>query len=202
MDCPRFTSRIAALTLTFVGLTSGIGQVADPVAKATTSVQDRHTIEEFQRSAKAYLAIQHNAPSKAHLKRTTDVEDIEKRRQELKKIIREARPGAKQGDIFTQRVAALICKLLADAMSGPDGATLRQSLQHAEPVAAAQAMKISVNGDYPNLHGQPLQSAPGSFLQHLPVLPKGLEYRMVGSTLVLRDTEANIVADYLPNALR
>jgi hypothetical protein len=63
-------------------------------------------------------------------------------------------------------------------------------------------MKIAVNGDYPNLNGQPLQSAPASLLQHLPVLPKGLEYRMVGSTLVLRDTEANIVVDYLSNAIR
>jgi hypothetical protein len=202
MDYLRLTSRIAAVTLTIVGLTSGIGQVADPVVKATASVQDRHTIEEFERSAKAYLAIQHNAPSSAHLKRTTDVEDIEMRRQELKKIIREARPNAKQADIFTQPVAALIRKLLADTTSGPDGATLRQSLQHGEPVAAAEAMKISVNGDYPNLHGQPLQSAPGSLLQHLPVLQKGVEYRMVGSTLVLRDTEANLVVDYLPNALR
>ena len=202
MDCPGLTSRIAALTLTLVGLGTGNGQVADPTTKATMSVQERQTITEFQRTAKAYLAIQHNAPSEAHLKRTTDVEDIEKRRQELKNIIREARPSAKQGDIFTPPVAALIRKLLADAMSGPDGATLRQSLQHAEPVAAAEAVKISVNGDYPNLHGQPLQSAPGSFLQHLPIVPKGLEYRMVGSTLVLRDSEANIVVDYLPNALR
>ncbi len=202
MDCTSLTSRIAVLALTIVGLTTGKGQVADPTAKATMSAQERQTVAEFQRTAKAYLAIQHNAPADAHLKRTTDVQDIEKRRQELKRIIREARPIAKQGDVFTQPIAALIRKLLADAMSGPDGATLRQSLQHAEPVVAAEALKISVNGDYPNLHGQPLQSAPGSLLQHLPLLPKGLEYRLVGSTLVLRDTEANIVADYLPNALR
>jgi hypothetical protein len=35
----------------------------------------------------------------------------------------------------------------------------------------------------------------------LPKLPKELEFRFVGSTLILRDTKANIIADILPNAL-
>jgi len=46
-----------------------------------------------------------------------------------------------------------------------------------------------------------LQSTPPTLLLNLPELPKGLEYRILGRELVLRDTDANIVVDYIPNAL-
>jgi hypothetical protein len=58
-----------------------------------------------------------------------------------------------------------------------------------------------VNAVYPNVHGQPLQSAPPTLLANLPILPRGLEYRVAGRTLALRDTEANLVVDILPDAL-
>jgi hypothetical protein len=35
----------------------------------------------------------------------------------------------------------------------------------------------------------------------LPELEDGLEYRVLNRELVLRDTQANIVVDYVPNAL-
>jgi len=38
-------------------------------------------------------------------------------------------------------------------------------------------------------------------LKILPTLPKGLEYCIAGKTLALRDSAANMVVDYLPNAL-
>jgi hypothetical protein len=179
-----------------------MGQVADPAAKAALSPTDQKTIKSFQHAAKAYLDIQSNAPSQAQLRQTTDVGDIDKRREAQKQAIRTARPNAKQGDLFTPPVAALFRMLLARAVDGSRGNRVRRSLQAGEPRAAAESPQIAVNGDYPNQDGQPLQSAPATLLQHLPVLPKGLEYRMVGRMLVLRDTEANIVVDYLPNALK
>ncbi len=91
---------------------------------------------------------------------------------------------------------------MAKAVEGPDGVEVRRSLQSVNSATAAQSAQIAVNRDYPNQEGQPLQSAPATLLQNLPVLPKGLEYRMVGRILVLRDTEANLVVDYLPNALK
>jgi len=154
----------------------------------------------FLRTAKAYLAVEHNAPSEAQLKPTTDIAQLEERRGALRRIMIAARPDAKQGDLFTPPVAALFRKPIAQAIDGPSGDKVRRSLQGAEPIAAAEAARIAVNRDYPNQNGQPLQSAPATLLQCLPVLPKGLEYRMVGSILVLRDTEANLVVDFLPNA--
>jgi hypothetical protein len=42
---------------------------------------------------------------------------------------------------------------------------------------------------------------PPTMLQTLPPLPKGLEYSIAGNTLALRDTNANLVVDFLPDAL-
>jgi len=195
---PMITSGLIAMTLTLARIAPG--QVADVTVKSSLSAADQKTIDSFLRSAKVYLAIQHNAPSQTKLKPTTDVAEIEGRRKALRQIIVAARPNAKQGDLFTPPVADLFRRLMTSALNGSDGSNIRRSLEHAEPVASTQSAQIAVNRDYPNQHGQPLQSAPATLLQHLPMLPKGLEYRMVGNILVLRDTEANIVVDYLPNA--
>jgi hypothetical protein len=195
-----FASGFTALALAGASLASG--QVASPAAKALLSAGDQKTITAFLSAAKAYLAIDHSAPSQAKLKPTTDVAELEQRRHALRQIMIAARPNAKQGDLFTPSVADLIRKLMAQAMDGPDRNKVRRSLQDAEPIAAAEAAQIAVDHDYPNQNGQPLQSAPATLLQCLPVLPKGLEYRMVGNILVLRNTEANLVVDYLPNAYK
>ena len=180
----------------------GLGQVTDPSAKAALSADDQKIIKSFQHAAKSYLDIHSDAPAQAQLKQSGDVADLDKRREALKRAIRTARPNARQGDLFTPQVAALFRKLLSKAMRGSKGIAVRRSLQDAEPTTAAESPQIAVNHDYPNQDGQPLQSAPATLLQHLPVLPKGLEYRKVGEILVLRDTEANIVVDFLPNAFK
>jgi hypothetical protein len=176
------------------------GQGANPVKNVSLSAADKKTVASFLNAAKAYLAIEHKAPSETKLKSKSDVAELEKRRLALRQFMVAARPNAKQGDLFTPPVANLFHKLMAQAMRGSDGNEIRHSLQSAEPVAAASAPQIAVNHDYPNQSGQPLQSSPATLLQGLPVLPKGLEYRMVGNILVLRDAEANLVVDYLPDA--
>jgi hypothetical protein len=60
-------------------------------------------------------------------------------------------------------------------------------------------MELQINQSYPE--EIPLQSTPPTLLLTLPELPKGLEYRILGRELVLRDSDANIVVDYIPNAL-
>jgi hypothetical protein len=198
----RFSVFSSFIVLTLACVTVAPGQITDPAAKAALSSEDQKTIKSFQHAAKSYLDIHDGAPAQAQLKQSGDVADLDKRRDALKQAIRTARPNAKQGDLFTPQVAALFRKLLAKAMRGSSGNAVRHSLQDAEPTTAAESSQIAVNHDYPNQEGQPLQSAPATLLQHLPILPKGLEYRMVGQILVLRDTEANIVVDFLPNALK
>jgi hypothetical protein len=80
-------------------------------------------------------------------------------------------------------------------MQGPRAARVRKSLKSAEPVT----IPLDVNQAYPS--SVPLQSTPASLLLNLPHLPKGLDYRIVGRRLVLRDVNANLIIDIIPDAL-
>jgi hypothetical protein len=42
---------------------------------------------------------------------------------------------------------------------------------------------------------------PPTLLSNLPKLPSGLEYRVVGSSLILLDGEAGLVVDFIPDIL-
>jgi hypothetical protein len=55
----------------------------------------------------------------------------------------------------------------------------------------------AVNMTYPP--EWPLQTFPPTLLFQLPQLPEELEYRFVDNALILRDTEANIVVDFMPD---
>jgi hypothetical protein len=56
-----------------------------------------------------------------------------------------------------------------------------------------------VNGPYPE--GVPLETMPPTLLGSFPKLPPELDYRFIGSTLVLRDVTANLIIDLMPNAI-
>ena len=68
------------------------------------------------------------------------------------------------------------------------------------PVVLAATVKFEVNATYPE--SQPLPTMPPNLLASLPKLPEDLEYRIIGRHLILRDVHANIIVDYIPNAIR
>lgn len=161
------------------------------------SKAQKDALKDFTKRAQAYESAEHNLPA-AQLKQTADVQELDKRRTDLRNAVQQSRPNAKQGDIFTPEAADVFRLLLGVTMAGERGKKIRASLDHAEPIAPAD---LRVNTVYPNTKGQPLQSVPPSLLANLPILPKGLEYRVAGRTLALRDTEANLCVDFLPDAL-
>ena len=48
---------------------------------------------------------------------------------------------------------------------------------------------------------EPLATTPANLLANLPQLPMDVEYRIVGRHLLLRDVDANIIVDFIYNAL-
>jgi hypothetical protein len=56
-----------------------------------------------------------------------------------------------------------------------------------------------VNGDYPS--AAPLATVPPMLLAQLPRLPEEVEYRFFDRHLILLDVDANLIVDYIPNAL-
>src|SRR5215475_7194386 len=150
--------------------------------------------EDLQKRAKQYLDFRKRVAGNAPRPTGTPAQ-ITDAQKKLADKIRVIRAGVKQGAIFTPEIADFVRQQIAASLKGDGGNKVRASLQHAEPVN----ITLQVNESYPE--NIPLQSTPPSLLLNLPELPKGLEYRLVGRELVLRDVDANIIVDYVPNAV-
>jgi len=156
---------------------------------------DAQIVRDFEARVAKYIDVRKkDAGSAPHP--TNSPEKIAETRQDVASKTRAIRSDAKQGNIFTPEIATYMRKRISQALSGPSGARIRASLRHAEPV---DGIHLRVNETYPQ--GVPLQSTPPSLLLTLPTLPDGLEYRIVGSNLILRDIEPNLVVDFLPNSI-
>jgi len=154
-------------------------------------------LQDFNKRVADYMKIHKTAEAQIHrLKPTDSAEAIARHESSLALRIREARPDAAPGNIFTPAIAGEFRRLIGISLKGPDAARIRESLRNAEPL---RTEPLPVNAAYPE--GLPLQSTPPSLLLNLPDLPKELEYRVVGHNLVILDREANLIVDGLSGAI-
>ena len=153
-------------------------------------------LEDFEARIRQYTRIQQQAETRLPALKPTDApEKIRNHEQLLAQAIRRERSQTKQGDVFAPEISREFQRLIGIARRGSETQHMRATLKHAEPVN----LTLHVNDDYPE--NVQLQTTPPTLLLNLPKLPPGLEYRVVGRTLVLRDTKANLIVDFIPNAL-
>jgi hypothetical protein len=123
--------------------------------------------------------------------------------------IRRQRSHSKQGDVFGRDVQPLLRRAVAEELRDPLALDTRHTLGQGNPGTAAgveqdrdiprRHIVLVVNDPYPP--GRSFSTMPARLLQRLPPLPTAIDYRFVGSALVLVDTRASLVIDYLPNAV-
>ena len=164
------------------------------LGQSSTAASPEQIAADLQGRAKQYLDFRKQVAGSTPKSNSTPSK-ITSAQNDLANKIRVARAGATQGEIFTPEITQYVRRQIASRLSGPDGKRIRASLRHAEPVN----ITLQINQSYPD--NVPLQSTPPSLLISLPQLPTGLEYRLVGKELVIRDVDANIVVDYMANAL-
>jgi hypothetical protein len=181
-------------------LLSAFASASDWLCRAQSplsSISDQKIISDFSKKAKDYINKEHML-AQSPMKPTSDVGKLQQARKQLREAVQQSRPNARQGVFFNADTADVFRKVLVNLLKGPEGKKIRTSLNHAEPGASTE---FKVNSEFPNQNGQPIQSVPPTVLKVLPELPKGLEYCIAGRTLALRDSAANLVVDYLPNAI-
>ncbi len=156
---------------------------------------DAATSADFEKRVADYMKLRQSAQSGLTTpKNTPSPTQLTEYQHQLAERIRNARPQAQPGDIFTPSIAAFFRHLMAQSINGPQGAQIRKSYERAEPI---RGVHVAVNQAYPD--GLPLQSMPPSLLLNLPKLPKELEYRFVDHELILRDIAANLIVDLIPD---
>ena len=127
----------------------------------------------------------------AVLMRASSATEIDFARRELAHRIGAARARAVRGDVFTPSVAGELIRRVRDQLDGNTWAALMDDNPGELP--------CEVNGRYPE--GMPLSRVPANLLSVLPSLPNGLEYRFLGRHLLLHDSAANLIVDYVPYVL-
>jgi hypothetical protein len=155
---------------------------------------DTVVIQDFENGVDEYVKLRKQVKL-PRLKTTNSAPAIADHERECARKIRAARQTAKQGDIFTPQICAEFRRLIGAGVQGLEATRVRQSLRHAEPVS----LRLRINALYPA--SVPLQSSPPTLLQNLPKLPPEVDYRVVGHDLVLRDVEANLIVDFMRNAI-
>jgi len=161
---------------------------AEAQALATMNVRLKEYVE-------LHLTLERSLPS---LPKEATPEQIDKNQRAFELLMREARATAKPGDIFTPEARPIIKRLLATIFGGPDGQQLKSSIMDENPVDPV-ALRLTVNCRYPD--SVPLTTVPPQVLQTLPKLTEDLEYRFIGDWLILLDTHAHVIADFIDNAL-
>jgi len=157
-------------------------QDADPRVKAMTDA--------FNKRVQEYMQVRQRAVSGFQpLKQDADQAEIAAREKALGEAIRTARAGAKRGDVFAAESAPMFRAATKEDFRRRSTKTKKlrlDELPHFHP---------EVNLTYPS--NWPLQTFPPTLLANLPKLPPELEYRFVDNALILRDTKANVVVDFL-----
>lgn len=167
-----------------------VGPLSPEDAAALGTMNDR--LKEY---LDLHLAIEKDLPG---LPENATPEQIDANQREFERRIREARASAKPGDIFTAEAEPVILRLLAAVFGGDAGRQLKASIMDENPLDP-DAFTLAVNKRYPD--SVPLTTVPPEVLQTLPALTEDLEYRFIGSAIILLDAHAHVIADYIEDAI-
>ena len=189
----QFLLRIALLA----GVWASTARGQEPVSaqeESESAAGYKQFLDRVHEYASLHKSIESTLPA---LKSTDLPEMITGRQQALARKIREARPNAKRGDIFTESAAKAFRRTIRDEFRGPHGKGARATIRQGEPLTK---IHLHVNEPYPD--GVPFTTVPPSLLLEFPKLPEQVvTYRIVGHDLILPDVEANLVLDRIPEII-
>jgi len=153
--------------------------------------------KEFLERVQVYVTLHKSVESTLPALKPTDLpEMITAHQLALARKIREARPNAKQGDIFTEDSRDAFGRTVHDEFRGPHGHGARTTIRQGEPLSKVH---LRVNEPYPD--GVPFTTVPPTLLLKFPKLPDQVAYRIVGHDLILLDVTANLVVDRIPEII-
>jgi hypothetical protein len=160
---------------------------------------DAELLVDFKKRIDDYMALHNKLEREAPpLKETKDPTKIKASQDVLAMKIREARKAARQGDIFTPEIRQLFRRLMYPEVKGREGRETKAAIT--EESHELKGVALKVNAEYPDK--APLMTVPPNILAALPKLPEDLEYRFVNRNMILLDTHANLIVDFVPNAIQ
>jgi len=161
-----------------------------PEARRQTALAD------FAARTQSYMDLRHLAaltvPEQAI---SADPGRIRWATDDLAAAIKTLRAGARQGDIFTPEIAAIVRTAIGAGCQDSYAELFAAVTEELDSPLAAPV----VHGRWPV--GVPVPTMPPDLLAELPWLPPGLQYRFVNRDVVLLDIDANLIVDLMPEAI-
>jgi K+-sensing histidine kinase KdpD len=192
-------SALAALFLAIspASLTAALtSQTAQQAQQANVSAKDRQAIAAFEKRVKEYVSLRERLEDQMpKLLEKSTAEQIAAHKTAFEEIVRKARVGAKQGDIFTPGAMSYIRMTIRNEFKGEELRKLRESVLEAD----TKGVPLKVNYPYPE--DKELTEIPATLLLKLPQLPKQVKYRFVNRNMLLVDRENGLIVDYMFKAL-
>jgi hypothetical protein len=184
----------------------------ETIAPPQTTEMDAETLRKFQHEVEEYVELRQSALKQIPPIATSSAPaQIEAHQKALTGAIIAYRKGAKRGEIFKPEVEAAIRRTLHREFASAQGPELLKGLKQGNPRVEGNPtprdpskevkppVTIAVNALYPD--SAPFSSVPPSLLLKLPLLPDQVRYRFIGRALILRDTDANVILDYIPDVV-
>ena len=158
---------------------------------------EREVLRQYEARINEYMVLHSRLEKESPpLKAADDPEAIRASQKGLAEKIRAERLKPTQGAIFTPETRTVFRRRLRALLQGPNGAELARAMKEDAP----SPIPLRVHAEYPP--GWPLASVPPAILAALPKLPEDLAYRFVGRTMILLDVHANLIIDFIPDAIR
>ena len=156
------------------------------------------SLENFQKALDGYVDLRKDAgkdlPS---LPKEASAEQISTHQKALQDRIRTARQGAQPGDVIVSEVRPLLRARLDEVMARRP-ASKQKEIATGNPAEEGYRVPLKVNAPYPV--SAPRSTVPTEVLAALPPLPKDLEYRFYADHLLLLDTQADLIVDFVTKA--
>lgn len=165
-------------------------------AQAGLSEKDKQTVAAFDERVKEYVKLREGLEEKLpKLPKDAKPEQIESHKKTFQEIVRNARAGAKHGDVFSAAAAAHIRATIKTTFDSKEQQEVRATVLEAD----TKGVPLRVNYPYPET--KELVEMPPTLLLKLPQLPKQVKFRFVGRNLLLVDRENGLIIDYMTDAL-
>ncbi len=193
------SSLIAYMVTGSILAIAGSAARAQDMPKGSNVNPDAGVAADFRKRVDAYVKLRGSAENAApDLKRTDKPGEIVTAEQVMAQNVRQARASAKRGDILTPATEAMFRRALKPPLAkGKEAADNKASIKADAP--EPKEIPFKVNSTYPK--DAPLSTVPPDVLLSLPPLPEDVQYRFVGKHLILYDAKANLIIDFMLNAI-
>lgn len=188
--CRVLSGLVAALSLCVVAPLTLAGQGTAP--RSEDKADDAAGFTQFSARVQAYVKLQRKVEAGLPALKATDLpEMITAHQQALARKIREARPHAEAGDLFTRAAREAFRHASLAALGGT-----RSAKPHTHAPSSDEpnpGMRLVVNGIYAGT--EPNTEVPPALLAAFPPLPAEVAYRVVGRTLIVIDVKSRLIVD-------